>query len=557
MQLRLDAADRLVELVEERRGPVAADEAARRVFALARTPTALARSLLDETVRDDARLAWRGDAVALAAPLGADLPLESATFVVVDLETTGLRPGSSRICEIGAVRVRGFELEEEFQTLVNPREPLGPVISALTGLADAELRSAPPVEVAMRRFLSFAGDSVLVAHNARFDLGFLDRETQRLTGRRIASPVVDTVGLARKLLAGRIARANLGALAYFFGTDVRPCHRALPDAQATAEILVGLLGLAQERGAQTVADLAELAATRPRRVYGKRSLAFGAPQRPGVYLFRDRNDTVLYVGRARDLRARLRSYFTSDKQRPAVEAALGALERIEWRPCGSEVEAALEELRLLRELRPPANARSARPDRYVYLRARGQDVVCSAKPSALGPLRSRRLARLAARSLRPEELECPAAALPRIRALVRKLAAQQRYEDAARMQARVEALEQVLRALATLERLRAVERCLVVPALEDGWHHAFFVVAGQVAAKRKLPPGAGAALEVASGLAAAAAARAEGLSYAPELADELLALGTFMRRPPPELRVVPLDAPAILAACRPRLAQAA
>jgi len=556
MQLRLDAADRLVELVEERRGPVAADEAARRVFALARTPTALARSLLDETVRDDARLAWCGDAVALAAPLGADLPLESATYVVVDLETTGLRPGSSRICEIGAVRVRGFELEEEFQTLVNPREPLGPVISALTGLADAELRRAPPVEVAMRGFLRFAGDSVLVAHNARFDLGFLDRETRRLTGSRIAAPVVDTVGLARKLLAGRIARANLGALAYFFGTDVRPCHRALPDAQATAEILVGLLGLAQERGAQTVADLAELAATRPRRVYGKRSLAFGAPQRPGVYLFRDRNETVLYVGRARDLRTRLRSYFTSDRQRPAVEAALGALERIEWRPCGSEVEAALEELRLLRELRPPANARSARPDRYVYLRARGQDVVCSSKPSALGPLRSRRLARLAARALRPEELDRPAAALPRIRALVHKLAAQQRYEDAARMQERVDALEQVLRALATLERLRALEQCLVVPALEDGWHHAFFVVAGHVAAKRKLPPGAGAALEVASGLAAARAARAAGVSYAPELADELLALGTFIRRPPPELRVVSLGSAAILAACRPRLAEA-
>ena len=183
--------------------------------------------------------------------------------------------------------------------------------------------------------------------------------------------------------------------------------------------------------------------------------------------------------------------------------------------------------------------------------------MCSSKPSALGPLRSRRLARLAARALRPEELENPAAALPRIRALVHKLAGQQRYEDAARMQTRVDALEQVLRALATLERLRAVERCLVVPALEDGWHHAFFVVAGQVAAKRKLPPGAGAALEVASGLAAVSAVRAEGISYAPELADELLALGTFIRRPPPELRVVPLDAAAILAACRPRLAEAA
>src|SRR5205807_4157112 len=120
-------------------------------------------------------------------------------------------------------------------------------------------------------------------------------------------------------------------------------------------------GLAQERGATTVADLCELASTRTRRVYLKRSLAFGAPPTPGVYLFRDRYDQVLYVGRARDLRARLRSYFRTDRQRPAVEAALAALDRIEWRETGSELEAAIEELRLLRELRPPAHARRAPP----------------------------------------------------------------------------------------------------------------------------------------------------------------------------------------------------
>src|SRR5207249_10515355 len=130
-----------------------------------------------------------------------------------------------------------------------------------------------------------------------------------------------------------------------------------------AEVLGALLGLAQERGAQTVADLAALAAPRVRKVYEKRALAFGAPSSPGVYLFRDRHDQVLYVGRARDLRARLRSYFRSERQRPAVEAALSALDRIEWRVMGSELEASLEELRLLRELRPPANARNTRADR--------------------------------------------------------------------------------------------------------------------------------------------------------------------------------------------------
>src|SRR5207245_980709 len=436
MQLRLDSADRLVELVEERRGPVFAEEAARRLFAIRHAPLGLARSLLDEVIGEDARLAWCGDAVGLAEPPGADLLLEDAAFVVVDLETTGLRPGSSHICEIGAVRVREFELEEEFELLVDPGIPLGAAISALTGLHDAELRGQPHPSMAVRRFLEFAGDAVLVAHNARFDLAFLDRETERLTGARLAGPVVDTVGLARRLLAGRTPRAGLASLAQFFGTAARPCHRALPDAEATAEILIQLIGLAQERGARTVADLVELAAPRIRKVYAKRTLAFGAPPSPGVYLFRDRHDQVLYVGRARDLRARLRSYFRSDRQRPAVEAALSALERIEWRVLGSELEASLEELRLLRELRPPANARTVRADRYVYLRRRGDKLVCSQTPTELGPLRSRSRARLACRALdgaSAEELEHPELALPRLRRRLQDLAECRRYEDAARL----------------------------------------------------------------------------------------------------------------------------
>ena len=96
----------------------------------------------------------------------------------------------------------------------------------------------------------------------------------------------------------------------------------------------------------------ELAAPRARKLHGKRSLIAGAPTGPGVYLFRDRNETVLYVGKARDLRARLRSYFSGSRQRPAVEAALGALERVEWRQLGSELEAALEELRLIARAAP-------------------------------------------------------------------------------------------------------------------------------------------------------------------------------------------------------------
>jgi hypothetical protein len=385
---------------------------------------------------------------------------------------------------------------------------------------------------------------VLVAHNARFDMAFLDAETMRATGRRVAATVVDTLGLARRLLGGRAA--SLAALSYRFASDVQPCHRALPDAEATAEILVQLIGLAQERGARTVADLVELAATRPRRVHRKRNLAFGAPQQPGVYLFRDGHDQVLYVGRARDLRARLRSYFRSERQRPAVEAALGALERVEWRVLGSEVEAALEELRLIRELRPPANARSARPDRYVYLRRRGDSVVCSAQPGELGPLTSRRRAQLAARALQGVEWETLEDALPRLRGKLKRLARDLRFEDAARLRDRIAALEDAAREIRRMQQLRRMEVCLVAGG------RAIWVAKGQVVGIR--PWGGTSGLEWQAGLAAVA--RAEP-TLAPEAADDLRVLASFIRRPPPELSVVRLAHSAAWRSCESERSAAA
>ena len=493
----------------------------------------LARSLLDDAVRADARLRWAGDLVGLAGAPGEELLLEEATFVVFDLETTGLRPGSARPCEIGAVRVERLELTERFETLANPGMRLQPAVSALTGLRDEQLRRAPPVAAAVRRFLSFTGDAVLVAHNARFDMAFLDNETMRLTGKRVAATVVDTVGLARRLLGRQ--PANLAALSYRFATDARPCHRALPDAEATAEILLRLIGMAQERGARTVADVVELAATKPRRVQRKRSLAFGAPQRPGVYLFRDKHDQVLYVGRARDLRARLRSYFRSDRQRPAVEAALAALERVEWRVLGSELEAALEELRLIRELRPPANARSVRPDRYLYLRRRGDSVVCTSQPTELGPLTSRKRAQLASRALQGVEWETLDDALPKLRAKLKRLARDLRFEDAARLRDRIDALEDAAGEIRRMQELRQLAVCIVAPGERAGSRRAFFVAKGQVVCARPYigPHG----VEWQAGLAAVA--RAEP-TLAPEAADELRLVAGFIRRPPAELEVLHL-----------------
>jgi hypothetical protein len=229
---------------------------------------------------------------------------------------------------------------------------------------------------------------------------------------------------------------------------------------------------------------------------------------------------------------------------------VGATERIEWRVLGSELEAALTELRLIRELRPPANARIARPDRHVWLRKRGEGVVASSQASnnlLLGPIRSRRKAQQAARALLAEELERPAAALPRLRRKLATLSDARRFEDAARLRDRIEALEHVCRDLDRLARLTALERCLVVPATEPGHGRALFLAGGRVAAERTLPAGGGAHLEVEAGLAAARRARA---ADEPVDVDELFLVARFLRRPPPELSIVPLEREAILAAAR-------
>ena len=548
MQLALDALDGLVEALEER-GSLSAVEAARLLFATGSISEGLACALLADASAGDSRLVCRGTTVSLAGRR-PDPALEDAEFVVFDLETTGLSAARSRICEVGAVRVRALEVTDSFQSLVNPGVPLPDAVARLTGLREHELRRAPHVSRVVARFTRFSGEALLVAHNARFDQRFLERQLRWHQDRRLAEPPLCTAALARRLLDGRLRRVSLASLAEFFGVATRPCHRALPDAEATAQVLVHLIGLAQELGARRLSELRTLAAPRKRRVYGKRSLAHGAPTRPGVYLFRDRHEQVLYVGRARDLRARLRSYFRSERQRPSVEAALLALHRVEWRVLGSEFEAALEELRLIRQLQPPANSRGRRTDGAVYLRRRGDDVVVTKTPTELGPIGSRRHAALAARALAHASpgaldrllIDSP---LPPLRQRLADLAESLRYEEAARLRDRMDALDHVLTRLQRLDRLRRSDLCVMAPALEHGWRTAFFVRGGVVCARRLLPPGPAARMEVNAGLVISRTTPVGAGPLTAEQAEDMILIDTFVRRPAPELVVLPLHAHAI------------
>ncbi len=171
--------------------------------------------------------------------------LADLNLVVVDVETTGWLHEHGEITEIGAVRLTGRQLTGEFSSLVRPRGPIPADITALTGITDDMVSRAPQARTALQAFLAFASDCVLVAHNAPFDLGFL---TAACVACEITWPpaaVLDTAVLARLLLGPQdVPDCRLGTLAEFFAAKTAPCHRALADAKATADVLAGLLSLA-------------------------------------------------------------------------------------------------------------------------------------------------------------------------------------------------------------------------------------------------------------------------------------------------------------------------
>jgi DNA polymerase-3 subunit epsilon len=185
-----------------------------------------------------------------------------------------------------------------------------------------------------------------------------------------------------------------------------------------------------------------------------------------------------------------------------------------------------------------------RPDRHSYLERRGESWAVVSKPGRFGPLSSKRRAQLAARALADFEGEDLEAALPPLRAKLRRLASELRFEDAARLRDRVRALEEVTGRIAELDRLRASRLCLLAPAREPGFQRAFLVVRGRVV-ERTVPAGPGGRIELDAGLAVASAAE---VSFAPEDAAALVVVAGVLRRPPPEVRVVSPDGAVTLAA---------
>lgn len=247
------AGDRVRDLITREGRPVSAAEVVGFALGITGCPDAVARRLAGDIVDGDSRLSWDGDLIADAGGAPHDVPLRAASFCIVDLETTGGAPGTSGITEIGAVRVEGLRVTERFSTLVDPERPIPEHITGITGIDDAMVMGQPPIHAALPRFIAFARDDVLVAHNAPFDLRFLNYERLRLRDGYFTQPWLDTLVLSRRLLNGVVPRHDLSTLAGWAGAAVRPVHRALADAEATAHVLVALIGRMAD-GADTTLD---------------------------------------------------------------------------------------------------------------------------------------------------------------------------------------------------------------------------------------------------------------------------------------------------------------
>ncbi len=329
-------------------------------------------------------------------------PLRDTTFVVVDLETTGGAAGSGDgITEIGAVKVRGGEVLGEFQTLVNPGGAINPFVVVLTGITDAMVARAPSVATVLPAFLEFARGSVLVAHNAPFDVGFLKAACRQQGTPWPGFAVVDTAVLARRVLTkDEVPNCKLSTLAQFFSARTTPTHRALEDARATVDVLHGLIERVGNLGVQSLPELRDFTAQVTEAQRRKRHLADGLPTGPGVYVFRDAQGRPLYVGTSRNLRTRVRQYFVASETRSRMGEMIGLAERVDPIECAHALEAQVRELRLIAAHKPRYNRRSKFPERAVWLKVTTEhfprlSIVREKKPDGaayLGPLRSQRQA---------------------------------------------------------------------------------------------------------------------------------------------------------------------
>lgn len=242
------------DFVMESGGRAAFTEITECIFHLTNATAELAASLVGDLVQNDPRFVPSGEYLTVKANEVETQPLSAVDFVVIDVEAIAGKSRPTRIIEIGACRIAAGRIVDEFESLVNPDTYLPAFISTLTGITEDMLASAPRFSEIANRWLTFAGDAVLAAHNSNFDVTLLNQEIARVfPGYRMRNSEICTVQLAKRVLPN-LERHHLDALAEHFGFQVTGRHRAPGDARATARAMLHLLDELEIRNVKTLAE---------------------------------------------------------------------------------------------------------------------------------------------------------------------------------------------------------------------------------------------------------------------------------------------------------------
>lgn len=368
---------RATEFLREQGGRVREDDLIRHVFGGASSPTLWA-SLLGTALASEPSLSRLGDGSWMIAG-SRQLPTGTALqdFIALDVETTGLRPLTNRIIEIAAIRYRGGQEVDRLVTFLQPEKKLPSVIVNLTGIRDADLVDAPHFRDMADTIGDFLGDELIVGHNVGFDISFVVAELKRLARPGLANLRFDTMTAARRLLPD-LRRKNLSKLAEYLGVPEGRAHRAYDDAQRTAEVAMRLAVTAHEKGITDPKEILKLGAPLPRastdgnphrRNVLDRSILNSIPKTPGVYVMRDGFDQVIYIGKAKNLRDRVGSYFSQALgYTRKMDGLLESISTIRVEETGNELQALLLEAQLIRFYQPRFNTALRAAENYPYIR---------------------------------------------------------------------------------------------------------------------------------------------------------------------------------------------
>lgn len=277
-------------------------------------------------------------------------------YVMLDLETTGGNATVDRITEIAAVRVEDGVEVDRWTTLVNPGLAIPFFIQNLTGITDGMVERAPSFKDVADRLLALLDGAVFVAHNVRFDHGFVLHELGRL-GRHLKINTLCTVRLSRKLYPQHKSH-GLDALLLRHGLRTQARHRAMGDVEVVLQWLqIAQTELGAERVTQEATALLQRSASLPPLL---ETPVTDLPDTPGVYLFYGEGPAPLYIGKSVNLRSRVLAHFQSASKLVREQRIAQAVRRVEWRETAGELGARLLEAQLVRQLKPTLNRKPRR-----------------------------------------------------------------------------------------------------------------------------------------------------------------------------------------------------